>query len=140
MFTPHVFSHASSTIIIESYFPLLNACAWTQHAHTQTPQISFNFIQTTSNTYPMHEYCIVRHKHTCAHTHTQFLSCCMLLQCLGVDVGDRWTKVRKCFESHLDNRALVWYDTHLMMSLAHGTPGSEPAAKFALAEHLIKVR
>lgn len=68
--------------------------------------------------------------------HTMCLSC---VQCLGVDVGDRWTKVQECFKPHLDNRALVWYDTHLMMTLAQGSPANESAAKFALAEQLIKV-
>ena len=54
-------------------------------------------------------------------------------------MGDRWNKVQECFKSHLDNRALVWYDTHLMMTLARGTTADESAAKYALAEHLIKV-
>ena len=61
------------------------------------------------------------------------------LQCDGVDVGDRWTKVHEAFKAHLDNRALVWYDTHLMMSLVYGGLCNESAARFALAEHLIKV-
>ena len=56
-----------------------------------------------------------------------------------MDVGDRWAKVQASFKPHLDNRALVWYDTHLMMTLVQGTPANESAAKFALAEHLIKV-
>ena len=56
-----------------------------------------------------------------------------------MDVGNRWTKVQECFKPYLDNRALVWYDTHLMMTLAQGPSANEPAAKFALAEHLIKV-
>ena len=56
-----------------------------------------------------------------------------------MDVGDRWTKVQECFKPHLDNRAMVWYDTHLMMALAQGTCADESSAKFALAEHLIKV-
>ncbi|XP_065913134.1 tetratricopeptide repeat protein 38-like [Dysidea avara] len=60
------------------------------------------------------------------------------LECDGVDVGDRWTKVHEAFKAHLDNRALVWYDTHLMMSLVYGGLCNESAARFALAEHLIK--
>ena len=103
----------------------------TPHARTHT--------HTFTNTHTcMHNTHTHSYTHT-KHTHTQPLSYCMLLQCIGVDVGDRWTEVRKFFKSHLGIRTPVWYDTRLMMMLAHGMPGSEPAATFALVEHLIKV-
>ncbi|XP_065900373.1 tetratricopeptide repeat protein 38-like isoform X2 [Dysidea avara] len=60
------------------------------------------------------------------------------LHCLGVDVGDRWDKVQKLCEGLLDRHILPWYDAHLMMSLAHTPAGNEAAAKFLLAEQLIK--
>ena len=40
---------------------------------------------------------------------------------------------------NFDQRVLQWYDAHLMMSLAHGPVDNESAARFALAEQLIKV-
>ena len=38
-----------------------------------------------------------------------------------------------------DKRVLQWYDVHLMMSLVHGPADNEFAARFVLAEQLIKV-
>ena len=41
--------------------------------------------------------------------------------------------------AHYDKRVLQWYDAHLMMSLVHGPADHESAARFVLAEKLIKV-
>ena len=40
---------------------------------------------------------------------------------------------------YFDKRVLQWYDAHLMMSLVHGPADNESAARFVLAEQLIKV-
>ena len=40
---------------------------------------------------------------------------------------------------YFDKRVLQWYDAHLMMSLVHGPADNESAARFILAEQLIKV-
>ena len=40
---------------------------------------------------------------------------------------------------YFDKRILQWYDAHLMMSLVHGSADNESAARFVLAEQLIKV-
>ena len=57
--------------------------------------------------------------------------------CYSVLVGDRWTMNH--LRPHLDNCAIVWYDTHLMMSLVYGGLCNESTTRFAPAEHLIKV-
>ena len=61
------------------------------------------------------------------------------LQCLGIDTGNRWNKVRESFMLYFDKHVLQWYDAHLMMSLVHGPADNESAARFVLAEQLIKV-
>ena len=62
------------------------------------------------------------------------------LQCLGIDTGNRWNKVRESLMLYFDKRVLQWYDAHLMMSLVHGPADNESAARFVLAKQLIKVR
>ena len=41
---------------------------------------------------------------------------------------------------YFDKRVLLWYDAHLMMSLMHGPADNESAARFILAEQLMKVQ
>eukprot|EP00731_Ephydatia_muelleri_P026050 Em0018g150a len=60
------------------------------------------------------------------------------LNVMGIDVGEmRWEKVINGFSKLLGTHALTWYDTHMMMSLAHGKV-SETSARLAIAEQTLK--
>lgn len=74
----------------------------------------------------------------CVHIHT--LCWYWFLQCLGINTGNRWSKVQENWMVYFDKRVLQWYDAHLMMSLVHGPADNESAARFILAEQLIKVK
>jgi len=58
---------------------------------------------------------------------------------MGVDPGEeRWERVVECCTKWLGNHGSAFFDTHIMMSLAHGKV-SESAARMTLAKQMIKV-
>ncbi len=61
------------------------------------------------------------------------------LNVLGLDPGEkRWKKVTDSCTTMMENHGSAWFDTHIMMSLAHGKV-SEAAARMTLAKQMIKV-
>jgi len=61
------------------------------------------------------------------------------LDLLGIDPGEkRWERLTESCAKLVGNHGLAWYDTHLMMALAHGQV-RESAARLALAEQMMKV-
>ncbi len=61
------------------------------------------------------------------------------LNLMGVDPGDgRREKVTDSCIKWMENHGSAWFDTHIMISLAHGKV-SESAARMALTRQMVQV-